>query len=120
MKRAPDSVSTPVDEALFRTRKFFRDGGEHARVHRLDVGGKNRGDMAVTADEVFVEIPPRRLERALAGRPLVERMRAWSLDLNLRRERKSNAVIAMMSAAPPGSWPPKSFEGTPTIINPRP
>jgi hypothetical protein len=25
----------------------------------------------------------------------------------------------VISATPPGSWPPKSFDGTPTIISPR-
>src|SRR5262249_27499615 len=46
------------------------------------------------ADQIFVEIPARRVERALARRPLVEGMRVRSPDLRLGGERKADAVLA--------------------------
>src|SRR5262245_1225673 len=51
--------------------------------------------MAVAPAAIFMKIPARRLERALAGRPFVERMRACALDLGLGGERETDAVLAM-------------------------
>src|SRR5205814_8728742 len=65
---------------LFRSRELFHDCVDDACVHRLDISGKNRGYMAITADEVFVKVPARRFERALARRPFVERMRVRALE----------------------------------------
>jgi hypothetical protein len=36
-----------------------------AGVHRLDVDGKTASDVAVAADKVFVNVPARRLQRAV-------------------------------------------------------
>src|SRR5262245_15885454 len=51
--------------------------------------------MAVTPDEIFVKIPAWRLERALAGRPFVERMRARTLHLRLGGEGETDSVLAV-------------------------
>src|SRR6266571_4057863 len=80
---------------LFRAGKFLHDSVDDARVHRLNVGGKHRRDMAVAADQVFVEIPAWRLEWALACIPLVERMGALSFHLHLCSEGKAGAIFAV-------------------------
>src|SRR5262249_23479048 len=53
-------------DVLFRRRQLPHDRVDDAGVHRLDVGGENRGDVAIATDEVFVKVPARRLQRALA------------------------------------------------------
>src|SRR5215467_3108674 len=49
---------------------------------------KRRHHVPVTADQVLVEVPARQLERALEGRPFVERMRVGAPHLRLGGERK--------------------------------
>ena len=56
---------------------FYSSGGSSfmiadAGVDRLAVGGKNRGDDAAAAGKIFVKVPARRLQRALAGGPFVD------------------------------------------------
>src|SRR5437899_320128 len=58
--RGPDIYSTRF--FAFSTRSFdaielFHDRVDDARIHRLDFGREHGGDMAVTADQVFVKIP---------------------------------------------------------------
>src|SRR5258707_162337 len=80
-------------EKLFRRRKLTADRGEHARIHRLDLGRERRGDAAVAADQVLVEVPVRRLERPLRGGPFVERMRVRALYRSLGGDREGDAVL---------------------------
>src|SRR5262245_44284248 len=53
--------------------------------------------MSVAADQIFVKIPARRLERAFAGGPFVEGMRTRPLHLRLCGKRKADAVLAVCS-----------------------
>src|SRR5262245_21833418 len=70
IRRACDSLSTLAAA-------FYSSGGSSfmiadAGVDRLAVGGKNRGDVAAAAGKIFVKVPARRLQRALAGGPFVD------------------------------------------------
>src|SRR6476660_2023342 len=95
MRRACDCCSTRRAASLFRSWKLFHDRVDDPRVHRLDSGGKNRGDMAIAADEIFVKVPARRFERTLIRRPFVEGMRVRSLKLCFCSKREADAVFAV-------------------------
>src|SRR5450830_453505 len=55
--------------------------------------------VAVAADQVFMEIPARRLQRALDHRPLVERVGVLALDRDLFGERKGDVIFPMRGLA---------------------
>ena len=80
--------------------------------------------MTVAADQVLVEIPARRFQRPF-GRPPICRTDAgsapstWTLAASGKPTAYSPCAVCLMSSAVPGSWPPKSFDGTPMIIRPR-
>src|SRR5262245_49494236 len=73
--------------------QLARDRRDDAGVSRLDLGRKRRRYVAVTADQVLVEVPARQLERALEGRPFVERVRVGAPHLRLGGERKRGAEM---------------------------
>src|SRR5262245_3739752 len=70
-----------------------RDRRDDARVGRLDLGRKRRRYVPVTPDQVLVEVPARQLERALEGRPFVERGGVAAPHLRLGGERKRGAEM---------------------------
>ena len=63
----------------------------------LDFRGEARSDQAVAADQIFVEIPPWRIERPLAVHPFVERMGIGTADLGLCGDREAGAVLVLRS-----------------------
>src|SRR5579871_4832855 len=68
---------------------------DDAGIGRLDVGREARGDHAVAADQVLVEVPARLVEGALARRPLVERMRVGAVDVRLGGDREARAILLL-------------------------
>src|SRR2546422_7782699 len=68
------------------------DRGDHARIGGLDRGGEACREAAVAADQVFVEIPARNVERPFARGPFVEGVRVRSLHHCLGGEREAHAI----------------------------
>src|SRR5262245_7791797 len=60
---------------------------DDAGVHRLDVDGKTASDVAAAAGKVFVNVPARRLRRALADRPFRKTDTGSRLSSDTRIER---------------------------------
>ena len=52
-------------------------------------------DIAVAANQVFVEVPARNILRPCLRRPFVERMRVRAFDHGLRRNREGDAVLVL-------------------------
>src|SRR5262249_10915820 len=75
--------------------QFLLDGRNHLRIGGLDLGREHRGDMAVAADQVLMEIPARPVTGTLERRPFVERVRLRSLHVGLGGEWEAHAVFAM-------------------------
>ncbi len=75
--------------------ELLLDRRDDAGVGRFDLGGEACGDEAVAADQVFVEIPPRPVERALRRRPFVERVLGGAVDDSLGGDREARAVMLL-------------------------
>src|SRR5277367_1797398 len=92
-RRPPAGIAArPQVIALF---KLLFDRSDDTGVGRFDLRGETRGDLAIAADQVFVEVPPRRIERPLAGHPFVERMGIGTADLGLCGDREAGAVLVL-------------------------
>ena len=105
------------------TGKRPRDGGFDSGIPGFDGFREDIGDVAVAADQVFMKVPARYILRPSLGGPLIERVRVGALHGRLGSDGKGDAMVLgvlLISLAPPGSWPPKSLDGTPSIISPRP
>ena len=59
------------------------------------VSGNDLGDIAVAADQIFVEVPARDILRPRFGGPFVERMRIRALHDGFCRDRKGNAILVL-------------------------
>src|SRR5450830_52968 len=104
--------------------QFLLDRRDQARIVGFHGGGKCRLQTAVAADQIFMEIPARGLQRAFLCRPFVERMGIRALDRDIFGEREGDMVVTLavfsISLTPPGSWPPKSLDGTASTMRPLP
>ena len=70
-----------------------RNGGLDPGICGFDRFREYVRDVAVPADQVLVEVPPRNILRPRLRRPFVERMRVRPLHDRLGRDRKGDLVI---------------------------
>src|SRR5450759_5106220 len=75
--------------------QFLLDRRDQVRIVGFHGGGKGRLQTAVAADQIFMEIPARGLQRAFLCRPFVERMGVRALDRDLFGEREGDMVVAL-------------------------
>ena len=80
--------------ALFRC-QFLLNGGDDARIAWLDRRREARLQVAIAADEIFVEIPAWRLQRPLGRRPSVEGMRVLAFHRHLFGDRERDVEFAL-------------------------
>src|ERR1035437_5117275 len=80
--------------ALF-TGQFLLDRRDQARIVGFHGGSKGRLQVAVAADQIFMEIPARGLQRALLRRPFVERVGVLALDRDLFGDWEGDMVVAL-------------------------
>src|SRR5512146_1518939 len=71
-------------------RQFLLDCRNQTRIVRFSRRGKSRLQTAVAADQIFMEIPTRCLERPFLGRPFVEWVGVRALDCDLFGEREGD------------------------------
>src|SRR5690349_16859056 len=89
-------VRLAVGAAWPRTSKAgqcFRDRYDHPRIGRFDLAWENRGNVAIVADQVFMEIPLRHLTRAFGRGPFEEGVRLRPFDRGFRGNRKLHAIL---------------------------
>jgi len=67
LEKAKNASALESSALSLGTAKLLGNRIDDARIHRLDLGGEHCRDVAVAADQIFVEIPFRRLARPLAG-----------------------------------------------------
>jgi hypothetical protein len=101
-ERAAPSLSHPfagpimaIAGLVAQAPEFLDDRGHNPRVSRLDYGGKNRCDLAVTANKIFMKVPSRGIQRPLRRRPFVEWMSARPPDQRLGGQREGDAIFLM-------------------------
>src|SRR5262249_23773694 len=80
---------------VLRVRQRAGDGRLDPCVRRLDRGGKYIGDIAVAADQVFVEVPLRHIPGPSFRGPFVEWMRVRPGHPGLGRDREGDAILVM-------------------------
>src|SRR5215469_12060601 len=88
-------VNAPDGAGSLDPIELLDDRVDDAGIHRLDLGREHGREMAVAPDQVFVEVPARRLDRALDRGPSVERMRILAPDLLFGGEREGDAIVVM-------------------------
>src|SRR5262245_37829176 len=70
-----------------------RDSGFHPGIYGVDRLGEDIRNVAVAADQVFVEVPARNILRSCFRRPFVERVCVWPPDDSLGRDRKADMML---------------------------
>src|SRR5476649_1196576 len=80
-------------------RQFPLDGRNDLRIGRLNRGAKAGLEVAVAADQVFVEIPTRGFQRTFDRRPFVERVGVTALDRYLVGQREGDVVLLVRGLA---------------------
>src|SRR5262249_400860 len=78
--------------------QFLFDRRDNDRVGWFDRWTECRLQIAVQADQIFMEIPARSIERTLRDGPFVERMRVLAFDRRLLGHRECDVVLALCSA----------------------